>query len=60
MSPDSSIEAMLDEIVEMLRQRHLARMRELLPIGAALDAQQLVNWIAIGRQMAAQGRGFMA
>ncbi len=50
---------LLEEVVDLVRQRHLERMRELLPIGGALDAQQLLDWIAIGRQMAAKGRGFM-
>ncbi len=54
-----STRELLEEIIDVLRQRHLDRMRELLPIGASLDAQQLLDWIAIGRQMATKGRGFM-
>ena len=47
--------ATLQRVVANLEQRHRSRAQELLPIGIAMDAPTLLDFIEIGRRMLGQG-----
>ena len=47
--------AILQQVVANLEQRHRCKAQELLPIGIAMDAPTLLDFIEIGRRMLGQG-----
>ena len=51
---EEAVSAKLEELISALDQRHRKRAQELMPIGYAMDAPTLRDFIEIGRRMLGQ------